>query len=159
MPGVYGAPQDATTDVGRFASIVGVIAAVAETAPSPGAVTVTVAVTLSPVIRGAANVPRQQATDMTVCIQFGMLRTLLGPEWRPLAVRFAHPAPSHVETFRAFFGPEVEFDAISTSVVLSRHDFERRLPQSDPVMAEYARQYVEGLMRRSGTDTTGPSRY
>lgn len=52
--------------------------------------------------------PIRQAMELTVGVLYRVLRSLVGPHWRPL-VCFAHAAPRRRDTHRRMFAGRVEF--------------------------------------------------
>jgi AraC-like DNA-binding protein len=95
------------------------------------------------VIEGAQ--PSRQAYELAVGALFRMFAALLGPRWRPYGVKFAHAAPQDLNVHRRIFGPNVEFDGDFSGIICWGADLDRPNPSADPALAQYARQFVEGL--------------
>ena len=89
--------------------------------------------------------PSRQAYELAVGALFRMFSALLGPRWRPYGVKFAHPAPEDLNVHRRLFGAAVEFDSDFSGIICWRADLDRPNPAADPALAQYARQFVEGL--------------
>ena len=87
--------------------------------------------------------PVRQSTELAIGVVFRMLRTLLGPGWRPLRVCFAHDAPADRSVHERVFGRNVEFGHDFNGIVFSRSDLESPNPDADPEMARYARKLLE----------------
>jgi AraC-like DNA-binding protein len=92
----------------------------------------------------------RQSTELAIGVVFRVLRTLLGPHWRPLRVCFAHDAPADRSVHERVFGRNVEFGHAFNGIVFSRSDLESPNPTADPAMARYARQLIESS---SGDET------
>jgi AraC-like DNA-binding protein len=101
-----------------------------------------VAVLREELIIGHAG-PVRQSTELAIGVVFRMLRTLLGPDWRPLRVCFAHDAPADRSVHERMFGRTVEFGHDFNGIVISRNDLESPNPAADPAMARFARQLLE----------------
>ena len=87
--------------------------------------------------------PVRQSTELAIGVVFRLLRTLLGPGWRPLRVCFAHDAPADRSEHERVFGRNVEFGHAFNGIVFSRSDLESPNPAADPEMARYARKLLE----------------
>ncbi len=102
---------------------------------------------MSAEIRARRPVPSRQGTELTVGVFYRVLRSLIGPQWRPL-VCFSHEAPLRRETYRRLFGETVEFGHEFNGIVCPAHDLDRAIPTADPDLARYARQHLEALLVR-----------
>jgi len=87
--------------------------------------------------------PVRQSTELAIGVVFRLLRTLLGPGWRPLRVCFAHDTPVDRSEHERVFGRNVEFGHAFNGIVFSRSDLESPNPAADPEMARYARKLLE----------------
>jgi AraC-like DNA-binding protein len=96
--------------------------------------------------------PVRQSTELAIGVVFRMLRSYLGPEWRPRRVCFAHDAPIDQSVHQRVFGKAVEFGHDFNGVVCARADLEHPNPNADPTMARYARQLLD-----AGSVRTAPS--
>ncbi len=70
--------------------------------------------------------------DLSMSIGVTMLRTLCGPQWRPLEVRLPHPRPQAPLAWRRCFNAPVQFDAPAAEIWFDASCLERRPPQADP---------------------------
>jgi len=89
--------------------------------------------------------PLRQSYELAVGTLFRMIRALLGPRWQPYSVNFMHSAPRELTVHRRLFGPHVEFDSEFNGIVFSAKDLDRPNPAADPVLAQYAKQFIETL--------------
>ena len=101
-----------------------------------------VAVLREELIVGHAG-PVRQSTELAIAVAFRILRLLLGPDWKPRRVCFAHEAPADRSVHERLFGRNVEFGHYFNGIVFARRDLELQNPNADPGMARYARQLVE----------------
>ena len=95
--------------------------------------------------------PVRQSTELAIGVAFRMLRTLLGPDWRPLRVCFAHDPPADRSVHERVFGRNVEFGHDFNGIVCARADLDLPNPSADPAMAKYARDLLDASL----ADSTG----
>ena len=93
------------------------------------------------IVGGSGSV--RQSTELAIGVAFRMLRTFLGPEWRPRRVCFAHDAPADRSIHERVFGRNVEFGHDFNGIVCARADLDVVNPDADPVVARLARQMLE----------------
>jgi AraC-like DNA-binding protein len=98
--------------------------------------------------------PVRQSTELAIGVAFLMLRTLLGPEWRPRRVCFAHDAPADRSVHERIFGRHVEFGHDFNGIVCARADLDLPNPNADPAMAKYAQQLLESSDSNSADDVS-----
>ena len=100
----------------------------------------------------------RQATELAIGVAFRALQVLLGAEWKPRRVCFAHDAPRDRAMHLRFFGPHVEFGHDFNGIVCARADLEGDIPEADPVMARYAHDLLEASFAHRGHDMTAQVR-
>lgn len=100
---------------------------------------------------GARGAPQRQSVELILGVIYRLLSVLLGASWRPRAVCFTHAAPADRSLHERLFGHVVQFGQEFNGIVLDARDLDRPLPSSDPVMARYARQYLEGISTTQGS--------
>lgn len=82
-------------------------------------------------------------------------RALLGYEWNPVAVRFAHPAPVKTNAHDDFFRTAVSWGQTRTEVVFERAQLEIPMPKGDEVLSRYFDNAVqERLASLAGPPTS-----
>jgi AraC-like DNA-binding protein len=96
----------------------------------------------------AAQAPLRQGIELFVGYLFRILQELLGPSWKPRRVLFMHSAPASLTRHVAVFGRIIDFGAEFNGIVCGAEDLARPLPSADPVMARYARQYLDAMISR-----------
>jgi AraC-like DNA-binding protein len=92
--------------------------------------------------------PLRQGIELFVGYLFRILQELLGPSWKPRRVLFMHSAPASLTRHVAMFGRIVDFDAEFNGIACAAEDLAGPLPSADPVMARYARQYLDAVISR-----------
>jgi AraC-like DNA-binding protein len=87
----------------------------------------------------------RQSNELAVGTIFRIFRAFLGPRWSPFSVNFTHAAPSDRSVHRRLFGPSVEFESEFNGIGCAAADLDQPNPAADPVMAKYARQFLDTL--------------
>jgi AraC-like DNA-binding protein len=87
--------------------------------------------------------PGRQVVELAVGAALCLFRAVLGPQWMPRSVHFAHAAPASVQLHRRVFGPRIEFNSELDGIVLSREDMDRPNPLADIRLAAYARDFLD----------------
>jgi AraC-like DNA-binding protein len=85
----------------------------------------------------------RQATELAIGVAFQMMRSFLGPDWRPRRVCFVHDAPRDRSVHLRVLGRDVHFGQDFNGIVCGRRDLTVANPHADPTMARYARQLLE----------------
>src|SRR5262249_55667540 len=103
---------------------------------------------------GDSNLAGRQSYELAVGTMFRMFLPLLGQRLQPQSVHFTHATPPDQSVHRRLFGLNVRFDSDFNGVVCSAVDLDQPNPGADPVMASYARQFLETLPKAElGTAT------
>ncbi|MBH0778429.1 AraC family transcriptional regulator [Nocardia bovistercoris] len=87
-------------------------------------------------------VESRQAIELAVAVLHGLLRGFIGARWRPLEVRFTHPAPRNLRTHLRIFGPHVHFDQETNAIRTNTTDLDLPNDMSDPQLRAYARKLL-----------------
>ena len=100
--------------------------------------------------------PRVEATDQTgdgaLATLFNIMRTLCGPDWKPVEIQFAHRKPENVGPFRRFFRAPLIFDAEQYAVVFAADWLNRSLPGADAELHRLLQKQIDALEARHGDD-------
>ncbi len=91
------------------------------------------------------NLASRQSYELAVGTVFQMFRALLGDRWQTESVHFTHAAPQDLRVHRRLFGLNVRFASDFNGIVCAAADLDQPNPGADPVMASYARQFLETL--------------
>lgn len=103
----------------------------------------TVTVSIQFAVDGAMM--RRQSTELAVGVLFRLIQTIMGRDWTPWSVCFAHAPPKNLAVYQRILGSKVIFLQDFDGVMIRSTDLDRPAPTADPVMARYARQYLESL--------------
>jgi AraC-like DNA-binding protein len=100
--------------------------------------------------------PRVEATEQTgdgaIALLFNVMRTLCGPDWKPVEVQFAHRRPENVAPYRRFFRAPLIFDVDQYAVVFAADWLSRQLPDTDPQLRRLLQKQIDALEVRHGGD-------
>jgi AraC-like DNA-binding protein len=94
----------------------------------------------------------EQIGDGTVAASFSMLRTLCGPDWRPIEVRFAHRRPDDIGPFRRLFQAPLHFNAEQNALIFSAEWLAVRLPGADAELQRLLQQQINALELKHGDE-------
>ncbi len=107
--------------------------------PRPGDPTVAV-LTYDLTVPGASY--PTQAMELAIGIVHGVLRDLVGPEYRPRAVHFAHGPQSDPARYAAWFGTQVRFHQASAGLLLDRATLLAPLRTGNETVRRIATDYL-----------------
>jgi AraC-like DNA-binding protein len=86
-----------------------------------------------------------QIDDGALAIFFNVFRSLCGPGWLPLEVRFAHRRPENLRPFVRFFQTTLAFDSEQSALVFSANWLRKSLPPVDPDLDRLLQQQIRRL--------------
>jgi AraC-like DNA-binding protein len=90
-------------------------------------------------------VPRQE-NEYSMVIRLNTIRMMVGSQWAPLEVRFAHEAPEQISEHLRIFGAPVLFGYPTNTFVIDREFLERQIPAADERLYEIMRRYLERIL-------------
>jgi AraC-like DNA-binding protein len=88
---------------------------------------------------------RRQSVETAVAVMHGILRELLGPDWRARRVCFTHRAPEGATLHPRLFDCPLEFDAEFDGLICGHQELARELPGRDQALA----RFTQALLDRS----------
>ncbi len=88
--------------------------------------------------------PVRQATELAIGVAFRTLQNLLGSDWRPRRVCFAHDPPADRTIHERIFGRHVEFGHDFNGIVCALADLARPNAHADPELARLAQRMLDG---------------
>jgi hypothetical protein len=92
----------------------------------------------------------RQSTELAMGVLFRLCGQVLGPNWRPLEVRFIHAEPPETRVHRRLFRCPLVFGAEFNGFVVDVADLDRQNPDADGQMARYARRYLDSMLASRG---------
>ena len=101
-----------------------------------------------------ARKPARQVSQLTLGALHRILHSLLGAAWKPERVCFSDPPPTTRAAHVRFFGCPVDFGCDVNGFVFASRALDARLPKGgDPMMARYARQYLDSILEHPHATT------
>jgi AraC-like DNA-binding protein len=81
-----------------------------------------------------------------MAIRLNTIRMMVGSQWAPLEVRFAHPAPEQISEHLRIFRAPVLFGYSTNAFVIDREFLERQIPAADERLYQIMRRYLERVL-------------
>jgi len=103
--------------------------------------------TLQPGIEGAT-----QIADGAIGIMYNMMRSLCGPGWKPLEIRFSHRKPDDVQPYRNFFHAPLVFNSDQNAVVFASDWLGHQIPLADAELHRLLMKQIAALESRYADD-------
>lgn len=102
--------------------------------------------------------PTWQASDLAVCSLLRVIRTLVGADWTPRSVSFAHDAPADPAPYHRVLGPAVRFGRGLTALEFPTSRLGAAVLTADPSLRPYTRSFLRDVAphgRRTAAALTG----
>jgi AraC-like DNA-binding protein len=90
---------------------------------------------------------RRQDAELTLSIVHQQLKSVLGRDWRPLAVHFEHAAPADLRPHRKIFGAPLSFGEPINRLVLAESDLATRLSPHDHSLWPFIERHLTDLSK------------
>lgn len=94
-----------------------------------------------------ARSPQRQAVEMAVGVMHGVLKELLGDDWRARQISFAHRAPGDTRFARQLFACPIAYNDEFNGLVCDRAALEQRLPGRDASLARFTELTLAPMLR------------
>lgn len=94
-------------------------------------------------------VPLRQALEYTTSTCVGIIRALVGPDWRPASVSFSHGPPADPGTHRRIFRCRLQFGAEFTGLTFPAAELGRPVLSADPALRPYTRRLLDSVATAS----------
>jgi hypothetical protein len=91
------------------------------------------------------EVPRQE-NEYALAIRFNTIRMMVGSQWTPLEVQFAHAAPAQISEHVRVFGAPVLFGYATNNIVVDREFLTREVPGADQRLYGIMKRYLEEIL-------------
>jgi len=97
----------------------------------------------------ANDVPRRQHAEAAAVIAVRILRRLLGRDWRPRRVLFAHDRPRDVAEHERILRAPVEFGQdVHVGIVFAAADLDRTVPDADRRLLPVIERHLDELLAK-----------
>jgi AraC-like DNA-binding protein len=86
---------------------------------------------------------RRQDAELSLGMFCNVFRAALGPDWRPLEVRFEHARPDGWTDHERLFGAPVQYGRRTNAIAFRRSDLDTRMPSCDPYLFSVVKAYLQ----------------
>ncbi|WP_226016432.1 AraC family transcriptional regulator ligand-binding domain-containing protein [Novosphingobium sp. FKTRR1] len=93
-----------------------------------------------------------QFLECTMTLQMRVLQLIMGDDWHPLRIEFAHPPPPRMTVHRGLFRCPLVYGADRTALVLHRSELGRRTPNGNAHLLAFLEQQLERTGRNQRRD-------
>ena len=97
----------------------------------------------------AAGTPIRQSMEMALAVMAGILRELIGPEWKPQSVHFRHRAPMDLQHQRRVFKCPLNYNAEFNGIVCATAELHRQLPDRDSQLGRFVQASLENSLAQA----------
>jgi AraC-like DNA-binding protein len=88
----------------------------------------------------------RQSNEHEMTIAFNTLRMMIGSQWAPKEVQFAHEAPEHTSEHLRIFHAPVSFGCKTNAIVTDLHFLEREVPAADQRLYQILKRYLDHVL-------------
>lgn len=100
----------------------------------------------------------RQTVELAVGVGVNLLRMLLGSDWNPIDVYFAHSAPLDTSLHRRIFQAPVYFKHEFSGFTFHAEDMNKPLRDADALTHKYLLSYINSLERQHGDNLVSKTR-
>ena len=90
--------------------------------------------------------PLRQSYEYGMAIMVNTLRMMVGSQWAPQEVQFAHPEPEDTSEHHRIFRAPVLFGCETNALVIELSFAERKVPAADPQLYQIMKQYLDQVL-------------
>jgi AraC-like DNA-binding protein len=90
--------------------------------------------------------PIRQHNELSMTAAFNTLRMMVGSQWVPQEVQFAHKAPDQISEHLRVFGVPVLFGYDTNAFVVEPEFIHRQIPAADPRLYRILKRYLDGIV-------------
>jgi AraC-like DNA-binding protein len=85
----------------------------------------------------------RQQNEYGMAVRLNTIRMMVGSQWAPLEVQFAHEAPADISEHQRIFSGPVLFDYPTNNFVVEREFLERQVPAADTRLFGIMKRFLE----------------
>ena len=86
---------------------------------------------------------RRQDAELSMGMFLNVFRHALGPDWRPLEIRFEHAKPESHQEHEALFGAPVQFGRRTNALAFRPADLDIKMPGADPYLYSIVEAFLQ----------------
>lgn len=103
-------------------------------------------------IKSSRGVPTSQGTEFAICGLVMIVRWLIGTQWKPQAVCFAHSSTGTTQVQRTFFRAPVRYQQNSSGILIDRATLYRKVETSVPFLRRQVKSYLAASLELKPAD-------
>jgi AraC-like DNA-binding protein len=88
----------------------------------------------------------RHSNEHEMTIAFNTLRMMVGSQWAPKEVQFAHEAPEQTSEHLRIFHAPVSFGCKTNAIVIDRHFVDREVPAADERLYQILKRYLDQVL-------------
>jgi AraC-like DNA-binding protein len=88
----------------------------------------------------------RHSNEHGMTIAFNTLRMMIGSQWAPKEVQFAHEAPEQISEYLRIFHAPVSFGCKTNAIVTDLHFVEREVPAADQRLYQILKRYLDHVL-------------
>ena len=88
----------------------------------------------------------RQHNEYSMAVVLNTLRLMVGSQWTPQEIQFAHQTPAQTTEHNRIFGVPVLFGRATNALVVEREFIERQVPAADPRLYRILQRYLEHVL-------------
>lgn len=96
---------------------------------------------------------RRQDAELSLGMFCNVFKAALGPDWRPLEVRFEHARPDGWSEHERLFDAPVQFGRRTNAIAFRRADLDARMPTRDPYLFSVVRAFLQSRLQHEQDPT------
>jgi AraC-like DNA-binding protein len=89
--------------------------------------------------------PRQH-NEYSMAVALNLIRLMVGSQWTPVEVQFAHQMPGETAEHTRVFGAPIAFDCPTNAFVIDGEFVERQVPAADERLYRILQRYLEKVL-------------
>ena len=97
----------------------------------------------------------RQQNEYGMAVRLNAIRTMVGSQWAPLEVQFAHEAPADISEHQRIFSAPVLFGYPTNNFVVECEFLERQVPAADTRLFGIMKRYLERVLEEMPQEEGG----
>ena len=99
----------------------------------------------------------RQQNEYGMAVRLNAIRAMMGSQWAPLEVQFAHEAPADISEHQRIFSAPVLFGYPTNNFVVEREFLERQVPAADRRLFGIMKRYLQRVLEEMPQEDDGLS--
>jgi AraC-like DNA-binding protein len=99
------------------------------------------------VLTELANEDPRQNNEFAMAVAVGLIRLMVGSQWTPVEVQFAHAEPRQTSEHARVFRAPVSFGCATNALAIEPELVERQVPAADERLYPVLRRYLDNVLK------------